>query len=278
MLHKTFGRFVDRVAVEITASSTEVARMLPTALEVYARRDRRIAGLTDEGVDTYYSCALCQSFAPTHLCIVKPERMGLCGAYTWLDARACHEMDPTGPNQPVAKGVLLDEERGEWQGVNEFITAATNGTHQRFCAYSALHFPETSCGCFECIVAVAPEANGFLVVHREYDGMTPIGMGFGTLAGAVGGGQQNPGFMGVARRYLGSPKFVRAEGGLARVVWMPRELKDALREELEARAKAQGHPQLLEQIADETHATDLPSLLQFLDDVGHPALSMPPLL
>jgi CO dehydrogenase/CO-methylating acetyl-CoA synthase complex beta subunit len=278
MVHRTFGRFVDRVAVQILTNQSDVERMLPTALAAYSRRDRRMAGLTDEAVDVFYSCALCQSFAPNHLCIVKPERMGLCGAYTWLDARACYEMDPTGPNQPVAKGAALDVERGEWRGVNDFILKATNGIHARFCAYSAMSFPETSCGCFECIIAIVPEANGFLVVNREYDGETPIGMAFGTLAGAVGGGQQNPGFMGVARNYIVSPKFIRADGGLARIVWMPQELKEALRQELSKRARMAGHADLLDRIADETHATDLQALVEFLERAAHPALSMPPLL
>ncbi len=278
MIHRMFGRFVDRVAVEILTTQSDIDGMLPTALAAYARRDRRMAGLTDEAVEVFYSCALCQSFAPNHLCIVKPERMGLCGAYTWLDAKACHEMDPTGPNQPVAKGAVLDAERGEWQGMNDFILKATNGAHARFCAYSAMSFPETSCGCFECIVAIVPEANGFLVVNREYEGDTPIGMAFGTLAGAVGGGQQNPGFMGIARRYVVSPKFIRADGGLSRIVWMPRDLKEALSEEFSKRAEQVGQPDLLHRVADETQATDLPSLLAFLERVAHPALTMPPLL
>jgi acetyl-CoA synthase len=277
MIHRTFGRFVDRVAVEILTTQTDVDRLLPAAATAYARRDRRMAGLTDEAVDVFYSCALCQSFAPNHLCIVKPERLGLCGAYTWLDAKACHEMDPTGPNQPVTKGRVLDAQRGEWQGVNDFILKATNGVHARFCAYSAMSFPETSCGCFECIVAIVPEANGFLVVNREHEGETPIGMTFSTMAGAVGGGQQNPGFMGIARRYVVSRKFIRADGGLARIVWMPRELKEGLAEEFSQRAQEAGYPKLLDRIADETAATDLPSLLAFLERVAHPALSMPPL-
>jgi acetyl-CoA synthase len=278
MIHKTFGRFVDRVAVEILTIPELIEQKLPLAADVYRRRDQRIADLSDEAVETFYSCAMCQSFAPTHLCVLTPERMGLCGAYTWLDAKACHEIDPTGPNQPVAKGNLLDAERGEWEGVNRFVARATNGAHHRFCAYSVMHFPETSCGCFECIVAVVPEANGFQVVHREYDGQTPIGMSFSTLAGAVGGGQQNPGFMGVARRHVVSPKFVRADGGLARVVWMPGELKATLYEDLVVRGEEAGHPNLPQRIADEGTATDLGSLLAFLERVSHPALTMPPLL
>jgi acetyl-CoA synthase len=89
--------------------------------------------------------------------------------------------------------------RGEWKGVNEFIFQKSNKTIERFHGYSIMTFPETSCGCFECVIAILPEANGFMVVTREYQGQTPAGMKFSTLATSVGGGNQTPGFMGVGR-------------------------------------------------------------------------------
>ena len=52
--------------------------------------------------------ALCQSFAPDHICIITPERLGLCGAINWLDAKAAKEIAPTGPNQPMPKGEAID--------------------------------------------------------------------------------------------------------------------------------------------------------------------------
>jgi acetyl-CoA synthase len=278
MMHESFPEFVDRVAVDVITDPEHMERPLQRARESYAERDARMAEMSDESVDTFYSCALCQSFAPNHICIVKPERMGLCGAYTWLDARVSHEMDATGPNQPVPKGECLDERHGEWAGVNEFVHDASNKTLDRFQAYSMMQHPETSCGCFECIVAVVPEANGIMVVHREYMDMTPVGMTFSTLAGSVGGGVQTPGFMGVARRYVLSRKFVRGDGGLQRLVWMPTELKDALGEELRQRAEEEGVADLIDRIADETVATDLDGLMEHLRQVDHPALSMPALL
>jgi len=136
----------------------------------------------------------------------------------------------------------------------------------------------TSCGCFECIVAIVPEANGVMIVNREYAGETPAGMKFTTLANMVGGGNQTPGFLGVGRLYVVSKKFISAEGGLKRIVWMPRELKEALGDKLKKCCEEAGVPDLLEKIADERVATESIGLVQYLEKVNHPALTMPPLM
>jgi len=220
----------------------------------------------------------CQSFAPNHVCIVKPERLGLCGAYSYIDAKACYELSPAGPNQPIKKGKVIDPIKGEWKGVNDFIYNKSNKTLERFHGYSIMTCPETGCGCFECIIAILPEANGFMVVNREYGGLTPAGMGFSTLAGSVGGGAQTPGFMGVGRLYIVSKKFISADGGLKRLVWMPKDLKESLSEKLKKRCKEEGMPDLYDKIADETITTDPAELVKHLEKVGHPALKLPPLM
>lgn len=277
-LHDTFGAIVDKAQVTIYTKQEDVEKHIGEAQKAYEARDARTAGMTDESVDTFYSCTLCQSFAPNHLCMVKPERLGLCGAYSYLDAKASYELNPTGPNQPVKKGECFDPAKGEWKGVNEFIYQKSNKTLERFHGYSIMTFPETSCGCFECIIAILPEANGFMVVNREYSGMTPCGMTFSTLAGSVGGGAQTPGFMGVGRLYLVSKKFISADGGLKRIVWMPKELKEALADKLKKRCEEEGVPDLLDKIGDETVATTSEDLLKHLEKTGHPALKMPPLM
>ena len=220
----------------------------------------------------------CQSYAPNHVCIVTPERLGLCGAYTWLDCKASYQLNPHGPNEPVKKGRCLDPVKGEWEGVNEYLKVKSHGNLQRFKAYSILEDPMTSCGCFECIVAVLPEANGFMIVNREYTGMTPIGMTFSTMAGQVGGGIQTPGFLGIGKVYITSKKFISAEGGIERVVWMPDELKEEIRERLEKRLEEIGKPELMDKIATEKDATTSEELLEFLKKKNHPVLSMPPLM
>ena len=277
-LHDTFGKIVDKAQITLYTNETDVQRLMPDAQKIYEERDARIAGMTDESVDTFYSCTLCQSFAPNHLCIVKPERLGLCGAYSWLDAKASYELNQAGANQPIKKGKVIDGARGEWQGVNDFIYQKSNKTLERFHGYSIMTFPETSCGCFECIIAILPETSGFMVVNREYPGMTPTGMTFSTLAGSVGGGAQTPGFMGVGRLYITSRKFISADGGLRRLVWMPKELKEYLAERLKKRCQEEGAPGLFDMIADETVATDSGELLSYLQKVNHPALSLPPLM
>jgi acetyl-CoA synthase len=276
-LLENFSGIVDKVQVTIYTEKDKVEDLLARARESYAERDARVAGMTDESVDTFYSCTLCQSFAPTHVCIISPERLGLCGAYNWLDGKAAYEINPTGPNQPVVKGDVIDAEKGQWENINTFVNQKSNKKVERFNAYSMMEDPMTSCGCFECIVAIVPEANGVMIVNREYPGMTPSGMPFSTLASTTGGGLQTPGFLGVGKMYITSKKFISADGGLGRIVWMPKELKETIREALEKRAEELGLDDFFNKIADETVCDNAADLLPFLEKVGHPALSMPPM-
>lgn len=272
-----FEAIVDKVQVTIYTDQAKVDEMLAIAQESYEARDARMAQLTDETVDVFYSCSLCQSFAPTHVCVVTPERLGLCGAYNWLDAKASNELNPTGPNQPISKGACLNDSTGEWDGVNRFIAEKSGGAVERMTCYSLMDNPMTSCGCFMAIIALLPMCNGVMIVNREYPGMTPSGMKFSTLAGMVGGGVQAPGFMGIGRGYIASKKFMSAEGGLSRVVWMPKELKEAMRSSLEPRMAEMGDPDFLDKIADESVGDTEDAVLEFLAGVNHPALTMDPL-
>ncbi len=277
-MHHNYGAILDKVAVTIYTDQNELEKIMPEAMAAYAERDERVAGMTDESVDTFYSCTLCQSYAPTHVCVISPERLGLCGAYNWLDGKAAYEINPVGCNQPIKKGAVLDAEKGQWQGVNEFVYEKSNRSIERMNLYSVMEDPMTSCGCFECIMAIVPEANGFMIVNREYAGMTPCGMPFSTLAGSVGGGSQTPGFLGVGRLYVTSRKFISADGGLQRLVWMPKELKDFLRERLDQRGQEIGIPDIADKIGDETVAQTAEELVEYLMKVGHPALEMESLL
>ncbi len=270
-----YPAIVDKVKVTLITDEAEVERRLATARRVWAERNERMRSLNDESVDTFYSCLLCQSFAPDHVCVITPERLGLCGAYNWLDGKAAHEIDPTGPNQPVKKGRCLDAVKGVWEGVNAYVSQNSHGTIPAITMYSLMDRPMTSCGCFEVIVAYVPECNGVMVVNREFSGDTPVGMTFSSLAGAVGGGRQTPGFMGCGKGYIISPKFLSAEGGHPRLVWMPAELKRLLGSHLAERAAQAGHPELMDLVADETCATDPDAIRAHMERVGHPALSMP---
>ncbi|MBL7198034.1 MAG: CO dehydrogenase/CO-methylating acetyl-CoA synthase complex subunit beta [Candidatus Omnitrophica bacterium] len=277
-IHQEYSAIVDKVQVKIYSKMEDVEKQLTEARRIFGKRDERIGGMTDESVEDFYSCALCQSFAPNHICIVTPERLGLCGAYSWLDAKANYQISPAGANQPIKKGPMLDEKLGQWKNINDFVYEKSNKTIEKVSMYSLLESPQTSCGCFECIVALVPEANGFLVVNRDYTKETPLGMTFTTLAGSVGGGVQTPGFLGVGRLYLISKKFILAEGGLKRIVWLPQELKEFLHSKLDVRAKEMGVSDFVNKIADETKATTIEQLIEFLNQVKHPALEMSSLI
>ena len=276
--HDVFGEIIDKVQVTLITDKDKAEEVLKDAQVAYKFRDERIADMTDESVDTFYSCTLCKSYAPNHVCIISPERLGLCGAYSWLDGKAAYEIKPTGCNQPVKKDQIIDADKGQWKGVNEFVYNESNRTLQRFNAYSIMEDPMTSCGCFECILAIVPECNGFMIVNREHAGDTPCGMSFTSLAGFVGGGSQTPGFLGVGKLYVASKKFISADGGLFRLVWMPKELKEYLGEKLQTRSEELGDPDFLNKIADETMTTDAAELMEVLAEKNHPALSMAPLM
>jgi acetyl-CoA synthase len=277
-LHQDFGRIFDKLQVKIYTRDEDVDVILEKAREVYRNRDARIEGMTDEVTDTYYSCTLCQSFAPSHVCVISPERTGLCGAYSWMDCKAAYEINPNGPNQPVVKGEIIDARLGQWRGVNEFVTKASRGQIDHYNFYSIMHDPMTTCGCCEAIAAVLPMCNGIMTVNRDYVGDTPCGMKFSTLAGTIGGGLSTPGFMGHGKYSITQRKFVVAEGGLLRMVWMPKMLKDEIGERIKVRAKELGVPDLLEKIADETVGVTEDDILPFLQEKGHPALTMDPIL
>jgi carbon-monoxide dehydrogenase catalytic subunit/CO dehydrogenase/CO-methylating acetyl-CoA synthase complex beta subunit len=277
-IKEDFGNIVSRVQVTIITDEDEIKKRMPEALITYEARDARIAGLTDDAVDIFYTCTLCQSFAPDHVCVVTPERLGLCGAINWMDARASNEITPTGPNQPIVKGETIDEEKGQWTGVNEAVYEHSHHKLSVFNAYTMMEDPMTSCGCFECIVAMTADMQAVIVVNREFPGMTPIGMKFSTLAGSVGGGKQTPGFIGVGRKYITSKKFIPADGGFLRIAWMPKELKETLMNDLKARADELGVPDFIDKIADETICTDAEGLMEWMIKVDHPAIHLPPLL
>jgi len=276
-MHDMYGGILDKVQVKIFTDEARVKELMPEAIKAYDHRDERVAGMTDESVDTFYSCTLCQSFAPNHVCVISPERLGLCGAYNWLDGKAGYEISPVGCNQPIPKGRCIDPEKGQWENINQFVYEHSNRSIEQIELYSLMGFPMTSCGCFECILAIVPEANGLMIVNREHSGMSPCGMPFSTLAGSVGGGNQTPGFLGVGRLYVVSRKFISGDGGIRRLVWMPKELKEFLRDRLEQRAREAGIPGFVDMIADETVATTAEELVEFMTQVGHPALEMDPL-
>lgn len=261
-LFKSAMPFIEKMQVTFYTDPAKVKEVYEQALEVYKARDARVRGLRDEDVDTFYGCVLCQSFAPQHVCVIPPNRVSLCGAMNWFDARAAANVDPKGPNFPIPKGKLIDPIKGEYEGVNKVVEERSLGANKRFFLYSAFGSPHTSCGCFECIAFYIPEVDGFGVVDRGFKEPTVNGLPFSTMAAQTGGGIQTEGFLGVGMEYFRSPKFFQADGGWGRIVWICstlwKRIEDAIPEELK------------DKIATENDARDIESLKKFLVERGHP--------
>jgi len=273
-----FPRLLDAVSVTLITDEARVLAAKKDAERVYDERDARIKGMRDSEVTTYYSCTLCQTFAPNHVCVITPEHPALCGAISWLDGKIAYEISPSGANQPIEKGAVINSLFGEFEGVNRFVKKASHGEIDRCSLYSVMEYPMTCCGCFECIALMLPEVNGIMVVNREFKGITPSGMSFSTLAGTIGGGAQTPGFAGISKNYILSDRFLQGEGGIGRLVWMPSQLKEELKPRLVKILSDKNGADLFEKIADETSATTIEDLISFLDRVKHPALTMKPLV
>jgi acetyl-CoA synthase len=168
--------------------------------------------------------------------------------------------------------------KGEWEGVNQFVFENSNRAVERMTIYSLMDAPMTTCGCCECVMVILPETNGVMIVSRDDYGMTPSGMTFTTLMGMVGGGLQTPGMMGHGKYYVTSNKFLLAEGGIKRIVWLSKNLKEELAEELKAASQQAGVPDLADKIGDSESAPTIEELMAFLEQKEHPALTMDPLM
>lgn len=253
---------IENISITFVTDEKKVEELLPKALEVYEARDERARGLKEDDVEEFYSCALCQSFAPTHICIATPERIANCGAISWFDGRAAYKLDPEGPVQEVKKGECLDPIRGEYTGTNQLGAIKSMGAYDRVFLHSAFEHPHTSCGCFQAIWFYIPEVDAFGLVNRDFVGNTVAGVPFSTMAAEASGGRQVEGFLGLALEYLRSPKFLQADGGLKRLVWMPKEIKERYKEIIPL--------DLYDKIATEEDANTTDELVAFLDKVGHP--------
>lgn len=274
-----YDAVVDKCQIKIYTTEEGCKAVRAEANEAFAKRDERLKSVTDESVPNFFTCILCQAFSPSHVCIVTPERLGLCGAVSWFDAKATHELDPNGPCQVVTKNNCLDERLGKYEDVDEAVNKYSHGALEHVTLYSIMEDPMTSCGCFECICGIEPMSNGVVITNREHPGMTPLGMTFSEMASMTGGGVQTPGFMGHGKQFIASKKFIAAEGGMGRIVWLPKALKDQLSDRINATAKElYGVDNFVDMIADETITTDVEGLMTFLSEKNHPVLSMEPMM
>ena len=261
-LYKSEMPFIEKIQLCFITDPEKVKEGYEDAMKIYDMRDARARGMNDDDVEVFYGCSLCQSFAPTHLCVITPQRYANCGAISWFDGRAAYKLDPEGPVQEVKKGECLDPIRGEYKGCNELGAVKSMGAYNRVYLHSAFEHPHTSCGCFQAIWFYIPEVDAFGIVHRDFVGPTVVGVPFSTMAADTSGGRQVEGFLGIALEYLRSPKFLYADGGLRRLVWMPKEIKERYKEAIPA--------DVYDKIATEEDAKNIDELMAFLDKVGHP--------
>ncbi len=262
MLFKNELTFIEKIEATYITDLAKVEEELAKAMERYSARDDRTRNLHDEDVEEFYGCSLCQSFAPTSVCVISPDRIALCGAINWFDGRAAAKVDPEGPQFAIEKGECLDELSGEYSGVNEVAQKLSGGEYNRIKIHSFFEYPHTSCGCFEVVGFFLPEVDGIGWVDRDFTGNAPNGLAFSTMAGQTGGGKQVMGFLGVGINYFRSPKFIQSDGGWDRVVWMPKHLKDKVLEDIPK--------DIVDKVATEEDVQDIDSLKKFLTDKGHP--------
>ncbi len=258
--------FIEKMEATYITEEGEVLKRLEEANKIYEARDLRVRDLHDEDVDEFYQCTLCQSFAPTNVCVVSPDRTALCGAMNWFDSRAAARVDPEGPNAPIPKGDCIDPIGGEYTGVNEAALKLSGGEFNSIKLHSFLKQPHTSCGCFEVAGFYIPEVDGIGWVHRGSQvADTPIGLPFSSIASSVGGGKQVEGFLGIGIQYFYSPKFIQYDGGWQRVVWMASDLKERVQDAIPT--------ELWDKIATEKDVKNINELRDFLRNIEHPVVT-----
>jgi acetyl-CoA decarbonylase/synthase, CODH/ACS complex subunit beta len=265
VLHTLFKSelpIIEKMQVTFITDPKKVKELYAEALQIYEARDARARGLKDEEVDKFYGCVLCQSFAPSHVCVITPQRYSNCGAISWFDGRAAASVDPKGPIFTIERGELLDPVGGEFSGVNDAVKKKSLGEVSRVCLYTAFKYPHTSCGCFEAVAFYIPEVDGIGIVHRSYKDLAVNGLAFSTLADSTAGGRQVEGFHGLSIEYMRSRKFLQADGGWKRVVWMPKEIKERVKDFVPT--------ELVSKIATEEDSRTVDELKAFLKDHKHP--------
>jgi len=263
-LFKSELPIIEKIQVTFITEPNKVREMWKEALGIYEARDAKARGLKDEEADKFYGCTLCQSFAPTHVCVITPQRYSNCGSISWFDGRASARIDPKGPVYEIDKGELLDPVKGEFSGVNEAVKKKSLGEVTRVWLYTAFGYPHTSCGCFEAVSFYIPEVDGFGIVHRGFKEATINGLPFSTIADSTAGGRQIDGFHGLSIEYMRSPKFLQADGGWNRIVWMPASVKERVKDFIPK--------ELNDKIATESDAKTIDELKTFLKQQAHPVV------
>jgi len=269
-LFKTDLPFIEKIQITFVTNPEKAKEMMEKAIKIYDARDARARGLKDEDVEEFYGCTLCQSFAPTHCCVITPQRYANCGAISWFDGRAAARVDPKGPIFKIERGECLDAFKGEWSGADQAVKERTMGEIAQIQLYTAQHkpeqnlYPHTSCGCFEAIAFYIPEVDGMGIIDRGFKERSVNGLPFSTMADATAGGRQVDGFHGLSIEYMRSPKFLQVDDGWNRIVWMPASVKERVKDFIPK--------DMVDKIATENDVNTVDELKVFLEKMAHPVV------
>ncbi|UCH38397.1 MAG: CO dehydrogenase/CO-methylating acetyl-CoA synthase complex subunit beta [Candidatus Bathyarchaeota archaeon] len=263
-LYKSEMPLIEKIQINFITDPEKIKDAFAEAVKTYEARDAKARGMQDEEADAFYGCTLCQSFAPSHCCVITPQRYSNCGAISWFDGRAAARIDPKGPLFTIEKGECIDPWKGEYTGANAALKEKTLGGVDRVWLYSAFGYPHTSCGCFEGLAFIIPEVDGMGLVYRDFKGKTVNGLAFSTMADSAAGGRQVDGFHGVSIEYLRSPKFLQVDGGWNRIVWMPANVKERVKDFIPK--------DLVDKIATDQDVETVDQLKEFLQSKEHPVV------
>jgi len=229
------------VQVEVIGDAARLAELAAQIAAERGERDRAYSAALAALPEEVYTCEACAPFSREHICLTHPVRMPMCGR-RWTEMLVGARYMGVSSGRPwrrrgrpenccasVPLGRVLDPVKGEYEGLNEFVRAATGGRIQRVFLHSVRDFPHSSCGCFYALAWWSEELGGIALMHRGFDGAAPDGSTWNDLANRAGGKQQ-PGISGVGLDYMRSPTFLQGDGGWSSVKWMTAKLRDEIEE------------------------------------------------
>ena len=191
--------------------------------------------------DYFYSCRMCQSLSPYHVCIITPQRAGQCGGIDFQDVVLMYDINKYGPYGRLDKNKL-----------NEYIKEVTDNKIDKINLYSLINNTAPVSPLAQVLAVVLPETNGIVIHDRKYSGKTPTGFTFEEVLNLTKYNVRTEGITGHTRQEIISTDFLKEEDGIKRIAWMPRVTKKLLGVENNF-------------IADEGDATDLSRLLDFIE-------------
>ncbi|NLW71212.1 MAG: hypothetical protein GX061_09055 [Eubacteriaceae bacterium] len=261
-----------------------------------AELKEKLSKINDLNCGVFYVCSLCRAYCPRHVCIITPERPSLCGRIDYMRAKAMYAADKNSAIRPIDSSVCTNAESGSYPEVNSVLKQALGEEYDQTSLYSLTDKPVSGFAGAQCVVAKLPSGMGVIIADRDYKGPTPYGylteetpgektdgennegeektvgtMSYIELAAFSDEGKPRPGFISASKQFITSDKFMKKEGGIKRVLWMPKALKDELKDEINAAAD---DVNFYHRIFDETKFTTEAEMLEKAEEQNHPGVMM----